>query len=245
MILSRRDLMRSGLSLTLWLGVGLGTAGVAGQARAQVTVYDPAAVAQAIKTVSNGLSQIQALQSQLTNQARMLQTLGVDVTGPLRDIAGQATALLQQARGLGYQAANISQTFADLYPDDLSGLSARDLAARLASWSQSSRQTLQDAMAVQNQIVQAQGATGQAVASAVGASQSAAGQTAAIQATNQLLAALSTQLTQLQTLIITQARQAETWEAERRAVVTKSEADRQRNSAVTRGAPRFSGDVLQ
>lgn len=240
MSLSRRSLMLSSVAL----GLAVGLTGPAPAARAQMTVYDPAAVAQAIKQVQQGLRQVQALQSQLAQQARMLQGLGVDVTGPLRDIAGQATALLQQARGLGYQAANISQGFADLYPDDLTGLSARDLAVRLARWSQNSRQTLQDAMQVQNQIVQAQGATHQAVASAIDASQAAAGQTAAVQATNQLLAALSTQLTQLQTLMITQARQAETWEAERRGLVTKGEADRQRNSAVTRGAPRFSGDVL-
>jgi len=235
---TRRSLMLSGLA-------ALGLTGLTRPAHAQVTVYDPTGLTQAIKQVQQGLQQVQALQSQLTQQARMLQGLGVDVTGPLRDIAGQATALLQQARGLGYQATSISQGFADLYPSDLTGASAKDLASRLATWTQNSRQTLQEAMQVQNQIVQAQGATSQAVASAVGASQAAAGQTAAVQATNQLLAALSTQLTQLQTLMITQARQAETWEAERRAVVTKGEADRQRNSAVTRSAPRFSGDVLQ
>jgi P-type conjugative transfer protein TrbJ len=237
MALHRRGLLLTGLTFVL--------AGAALPAHAQMTVYDPAAVAQAIKQVQQGLAQVQALQSQLAQQTRMLQSLGVDVTGPLRDIAGEATALLQQARGLGYQATSISQGFAELYPDDLGALSARELAARLAAWSQNSRQTLQEAMQVHNQIVQAQDATGQAVASAVSASQGAAGQTAAIQATNQLLAALSTQLTQLQSLMITQARQAETWEAERRGLVTKGEADRQRNSAVTRSAPRFSGDVLQ
>lgn len=236
MIRTRRSLFQASLGFVLGLG------GAATRARAQVTVYDPAAVAQAIKQVSQSLQQIQALQDQLTNQARMLQNLGVDVTGPLRDIAGQATALLQQARGLGYQAASISQGFAYLYPSELSGLSAKDLAARLTAWSQNSRETLQEAMQVQNQIVQAQGATSQAVVSAVGASQGAAGQTAAIQATNQLLAALSTQLTQLQALMITQARQAETWEAERRAVVTKGEADRQRQSVLAPYAPTFTKD---
>ncbi|GGL36125.1 conjugal transfer protein TrbJ [Caulobacter rhizosphaerae] len=238
--LDRRRLLVRSLS---WV-TATAVAGGASAARAQMTVYDPAAVAQAIKQVQQGLAQVQALQSQLAQQTRMLQSLGVDVTGPLRDIAGQATALLRQAQGLGYQAASVSQGFADLYPNDLSGLSAQDLAQRLAAWSQSSRQTLQEAMQVQNQIVQAQDATGQAVVSAVSASQAAAGQTAAVQATNQLLAALSTQLTQLQALIITQARQAQTWEAERRGLVTKGEADRSRNSAVTRSAPRFSGDVL-
>jgi P-type conjugative transfer protein TrbJ len=220
-------------------------AGVLGRpALAQSVVYDPAAVAQAIKQVTQGLQQIQALQSQLQQQAQMLERLGLDVTAPLREIASQATGLLKQAQGLGYQAADLSQVFAQAYPTDLVGLSPKDLAARLSAWTQSSRQTLQEAMQVQNQIAQAQSVTGNAVSAAVGASQGAAGQTAAVQATNQLLAALSLQLTQLQTLLITQARQTQTLEAERQGLMAKGEADRQRNAVVVRTPPRFSGNSL-
>lgn len=221
-----------------------GGAALSRSVRAQVVVNDPAAIAQAIKQVQQGLQQIQALKDQLAQQARMVQSLGADVTGPLRDITAQATGLLRQAQGLGYGATDISRDFAALYPGDLAGLSPKDLAARLAAWTQNSRQTLQEAMQVQNQIAQAQPATAAAVAGAVTASQNAAGQTAAVQATNQLLSALSTQLTQLQILLITQARQAETYEAERRALVSKGEADRQRNSVITRAPPRFKGDSL-
>lgn len=208
--------------------------GLAAPARAQVTVYDPAAVTQMLRQVSQGLQQIQALQAQLANSERMLQGLGVDVTGPLRDIAAQATGLMRQSQGLGYNAADLSREFAALYPSDLAGLSPAALADKLAAWNQASRQTLQEAMQVQSQIVQAQGQTAGAVTGAVAASQAAAGQTAAVQATNQLLAALSVQLTQLQTLLISQARQVQTFEAERRALAAKAEADRQRMSVVTR-----------
>lgn len=210
--------------------------GGARTATAQVTVYDPAAVAQMVKQVSQGLQQIQTLQAQLTNSERMLQTLGLDVTGPLRDIAGQATALLRQAQGLGYSAADISRDFSSLYHGDLAGLTPAALADKLTAWDQASRQTLQEALQVQNQIAQAQGTTASAVGAAVDASQAAAGQTAAVQATNQLLAALSTQLTQLQTLLITQGRQAQTYEAERRALVSKGEADSERLSKISRAA---------
>ena len=236
MILTRRRLLAGGLG-----ALGLAPAG---GARAQMTVYDPAAVTQAIKQVSQGLQQIQALKDQVAQQARMLAGLGVDVTGPLRNIASQATGLLQQAQGLGYSASDISRDFAQLYPSDLGDLSPAQLAARLSAWTQNSRQTLQEAMQVQNQIAQAQAVTAGAVGAAVNASQAAAGQTAAVQATNQLLAALSTQLTQLQTLLITQARQGETLEAERRGLVAKGEADRQRNSVVTRPPRRFTKDSL-
>jgi len=220
-------------------------AGVAEPARAQLTVYDPAAVAQMLKQVSQGLQQIQALQAQLANSERMLQTLGLDVTGPLRDIASQATGLLRQAQGLGYSAADVSRDFAALYPGDLAGLTPAALAQKLQAWSQASRQTLQDALQVQNQIAQAQGATAGAVGAAIDASQAAAGQTAAVQATNQLLAALSTQLTQLQTLLITQGRQAQTFDAERRALVDKGEADRQRAAALPAPPPPSSRRAFQ
>jgi P-type conjugative transfer protein TrbJ len=194
--------------------------------------------------VSQGLQQIQALKDQLTQQAQMIAKLGVDVTGPLGQIVAETTGLLKQAQGIGYQAADLGRSFAQLYPQDLSGMSAKDIAAKLAAWSQSSRQTLQEAMQVQNQIAQAQPTTAQAVAAAVGASQDASGQTAAVQATNQLLAVVSSQMMQLQTLLITQARQSETFEAERRAVFSKAEADRGRLLTVTRRPRVFSGDSL-
>lgn len=235
MIVCRRRVLRLALAPVL---TPLLAGALVGTARAQLTVYDPAAVAQMLKQVSQGLQQIQALQAQLANSQRMLQTLGLDVTGPLRDIAGQATSVLHQAQGLGYTAADISRDFSALYPGDLAGLTPAALADKLKAWSQASRQTLQDALQVQNQIAQAQSATAGAVGAAVDASQAAAGQTAAVQATNQLLAALSTQLTQLQTLLITQGRQAQTYEAERRALVSKGEADRQRASVLPAPPPR-------
>jgi P-type conjugative transfer protein TrbJ len=231
-----------------WTPLGLApllAAGLAPAAHAQLTVYDPAAVAQMLKQVSQGLQQIQTLQAQLASSQRMLETLGLDVTGPLRDIAGEATGLLRQAQGLGYTAADISRDFAALYPGDLAGLTPAALADRLKAWSQASRQTLQDALQVQNQIAQAQGITAGAVGAAVDASQAAAGQTAAVQATNQLLAALSTQLTQLQVLLITQGRQAQTYEAERRALVEKGEADRQRAAALPAPPPPSSRRAFQ
>jgi P-type conjugative transfer protein TrbJ len=218
--------------------------GLAPAAHAQTMVYDPAAVAQALKQVSQGLEQIQALKDQLTQQAQMIAKLGIDVTGPLGQIAAEATGLLKQAQGIGYSALDLSKSFAQLYPSDLAGMSPKDLAAKLLSWSQASRQTLQEAMAVQNQIAQAQPTTAAAVRAAVSASQDASGQTGAVQATNQLLAALSVQLAQLQTLLMTQSRQAETYEAERRAVFDKAEAERLRNATLTRRPRRFSGDSV-
>jgi P-type conjugative transfer protein TrbJ len=209
-------------------GLALSLANIAPvPAQAQVAVIDMNAIIQAEQQVSQGLTQIKQLEAQVANQAQMLQRLETDVTGPLTQITGQATAILQQAQGLGYNSQNIAQQYQQLYPTSMSGSSFTQTQAALASWRQASSQTLQQAMTLQNQIVQAQPTTTRAVSAAVSASQGAAGQTSAIQATNQLLAAVSAQLTQLQTLLITEARAQQTAAAQAQATQAAGQADSQ------------------
>ena len=197
-------------------------------ASAQVTVIDPAAIGQAIRQVSLQLQQIQQLEAQLANEAAMLKNVGTNVTAPLLSIDAQATQLLQQAQGIGYNGQNVAQQYQQLYPASMQGMSFAQINQALAAWQTNSRQTLQQAMATQNQIVQAQPVTANAVTGAVAASQNAPGQTAAIQATNQLLAALSTQLTQLQTILITQARATQTADAQVQAAQAAGAAEHAR-----------------
>jgi len=223
------------------LALAAGVAATAPQpAVAQVTVIDPAAIAQAVRQVSQQLQQIQQLEAQLNNQAAMLKSLGTDVTAPLLAINAQATQLLQSAQGIGYNSQNVAQQFSQAYPTSMQGASFVQIIAALAAWRTSSSQTLQAAMATQNQIVQAQPATANAVQSAVAASQTAAGQTGAIQATNQLLSALSTQLTQLQTILITQARATQIAQAQAQAAQTAGAAESQRYWNVQTPASRVT-----
>ena len=197
-----------------------------------VVVNDPAAIAQMVSQVTNSLRQIEQLQSQITNQVAMLQKLGTDVTQPLAQISQQATQLLQQAQAIGYNSQNIGQQFQQLYPANLSGSSLQQILQRYGSWQDNSRLTLQDSMRLQNQLVRDQPTTANAVTSAVAASQSAAGQTAAIQATNQLLAALSGQLQGLQSILIAQARTQET-------ILAQQQAGSVAAAAVTQRATTF------
>ena len=221
--------------------LGLGMSGAAPPlAQAQITVIDPGAIAQAIKQVSQQLAQIQLLQAQLSNQAAMLQRLGTDVTGPLAAITAQATQLLRQAQGIGYNSQNLVQQYEQIYPATMQGMSFAQNGQALATWQANSRRTLQEAMATQNQVVQAQPATAAAVNGAVAASQSAAGETAAVQATNQLLAALSTQLTELQTILITSGRAAQTAQAQAQAAQAAGAAESQRYWNVQKPASRVN-----
>lgn len=209
----RRQLLAAAAIVAVSLGLGP----MPQPAAAQQIVFDPRAVAQAVQQVRQGLAQIQQMQAQVTNQVAMLQRLGTDVTKPLAQINAQASQLMQQAQGIGYNSQNIAGQFQQFYPTSLSGQNFAQIQQRLASWEANSRLTLQDSMAVQNQLVRSQATTAGAVNSAVTASQGAAGQTAAIQATNQMLAALSSQLQGLQTILIAQARTQETILAQQQA----------------------------
>jgi P-type conjugative transfer protein TrbJ len=207
-------------------------------AQAQMAVIDLKAILQAEQQVSQGLTQIQRLESQLTNQAAMLQHLETDVTGPIAQITGQATAILLQAQGIGYNAQNAAQQYATLYPTTMSGATLASTQASLATWRQNNTLALQDALQMQNRIAQGQPTMSAQVASAVTASQGATGQTAAIQASNQLLATVSAQLTQLQNLLITQARAEQTLAAQAQASQAAGAADSQRFWATPTPASR-------
>jgi P-type conjugative transfer protein TrbJ len=232
---SRRSILRSAV-----LAAGLLLAAPLPAAQAQVAVVDLRAILQAEQQVSQGLTQIQRLESQLSNQAAMLQHLQTDVTGPVAQITGQATSILQQAQGIGYGAQNVAQQYASLYPTTMPGASLASTQASLATWRQNNALALQQALQMQNQIAQGQTTTSAQVASAVGASQGAAGQTAAIQASNQLLAVVSAQLTQLQNLLITQARAEQTLAAQAQATQAAADADRQRAWAISQPPTRLT-----
>jgi P-type conjugative transfer protein TrbJ len=230
----RRYFSSAGLALALVLTVSAPPP----VAHAQMAVIDVKAILQAEQQVSNSLTQIQRLESQLTNQAAMLQKLQTDVTGPIAQIASQATGILQQAQGIGYGAQNVAQQYATLYPSTMPGASLATTQASLGTWRQNNALALQQALQMQNAIAQGQPITSAQVASAVSASQGAAGQTSAIQATNQLLATVTAQLTQLQNLLITQARAEQTLAAQAQASQATGEADSQRFWATTPPASR-------
>jgi P-type conjugative transfer protein TrbJ len=232
----RRYFSAAGLALALVLTV-TATPPVA---HAQMAVIDVKAILQAEQQVSNSLAQIQRLEAQLTNQAAMLQKLQTDITGPIAQIASRASGILQQAQGIGYGAQNVAQQYARLYPSTMPGASLATTQASLATWRQNNALALQQALQMQNAIAQGQPITSAQVASAVSASQGAAGQTSAIQATNQLLATVTAQLTQLQNLLITQARAEQTLAAQVQASQAAADADRQRFWTVSQPASRLS-----
>lgn len=193
-------------------------------AQAQMAVVDVRAIAQQLKAVQQGLQQLQQLQQQTANSQSMLQKLGSNISPELGSIVGDATSIMKSAQGIGYSAKSVTSQMDSMYPKSMLGMSWDQIASATTAMSNASRQTRQEAFEAQNAIVDSQTRTQNAVSGAVSASQAAAGQTAALQATNQLLAALSTQLTGLQTLLLTQMRAAQSIDAQNAALAAAGRA---------------------
>jgi P-type conjugative transfer protein TrbJ len=205
----------------------LAIAAATAPAHAQYEVYDPwtfqeqtITYTQAVQQVANGVSQLQQLQSQLQAQQSMLQNLGTDNTsGTLAQVNSQAQQILQQAQGIGYNSGTAGQAFASQYPPTTSvaGFNSGQLNAALSVWQNNNSAALQSAVNMQAQVASNQQATASAVQNAVNASNNAPGQTAAIQATNQLLAAVAAQLAQLQAILLTQSQAQATLAAQQQS----------------------------
>lgn len=194
-------------------------------AQAQMPVYDGANYAQMMQSVSQGVRQLQSLQVQVQQQAAMLARLQQNFSKPLSAVNQANAQTLGQAVGIGYAAGDIAASFSSAYPTSLPGARSAQITASLANWRSRSRQTLEEAMGAQITVAGAQPTTAQSVTAAVAASQSAPGQTAAIQSTNQILAALSVQLSQLQTLMMTAARAAQSSAAEQQSLPAAAAAE--------------------
>lgn len=238
---------KSRLLAGLGLALTLAVAAAPPPASAQFAVIDVKAIQQAVTqannqltAINNQLVQIQRLESQLSNQALMLQKMETDVTGPILSIENQATQILQNAGGIGYGAGNVAQNFANLYPSTMPGATLAGTQASLATWRTNNVAAIQAALQAQNHIVQNQPTVTSQVQTAVAASQGAAGQTAAIQATNQLLATVTKQLTDLQNLLITQSRAEQLLAAQGQASQTAGAADSQRFWSVSAPASRVT-----
>lgn len=206
----------------------LTTTALTSPAQAQFAVVDVRAIAQALKQVEQGAQQVANLRQQVAAQQQMLAKLGANISPELTNIVGDATSIMKSAQGIGYGAKNLTNQLDSIYPKDMAGSTWDQILREQNKWQNQSRQTRQEAMEAQNAIVNSQERTQRAVERTVAASQSAAGQTAAVQATNQLLAALSTQLTGLQTLLLTQMRAAQTVENQNAGIRTAADANMRR-----------------
>lgn len=209
-------------AIALALAVVAGGVGTDHPARAQgIPVIDTSNLVQAFLDVQNGLDQLLQLKQQLTAQLDMIKSLPYTIMPDLTELISATRDLMSAVDMIQSLGSDLDSELADIFPADAADLtnvaSFQDLVNKLDRINGQARRAQAQSMQLQNQISQNQARTASAVDAAVSASQGASGQTAVAQATNQVLAAMSSQLTELQSLSITASRAAETERLERQA----------------------------
>lgn len=182
---------------------------------------------------------------QITNTIRQLEYSARMLSGLSVNNASDVIRGMQQVRSMlgtlnpAIESINGSDDlFRRCFPEEYQkGISQRDLAGKVQEWRRVSEATMQESWRVEAAAVAEQEAAARRVGDLVAASQAAPGQTAAIQAGNQLLASLSGQLAAMQSTTMAHQRAVETVMASE-----ASDVDRQRalGEAVTRDSPGWA-----
>ncbi|MGH7084291.1 MAG: hypothetical protein ACREFN_04800 [Acetobacteraceae bacterium] len=179
----------------------------AGPARAQgIPVFDNTSFLELVQQFEQGAQQLAELQQQLTADLNMLRSLPDTIMPGLGNLLQQTQSLMQQVAMIRDMGTSLQSQLQSLYPTNYSNTSLSGILSELSQMTTTTQGAYQTSMALQNQVAANQPELSQAVDAANAASMSAAGPTAAIQASNQILGALSQQLGDLQSLLIGQQR---------------------------------------
>ena len=170
-------------------------------------VYDPTAVGQLITQVNNQIQMLNNLVTQVQQGQAMLNPLGSNILPGLSSLMQNTQNLVSNLNNIGSTGASLTSALNAQYPTNFSNLnSVSAILAKLSAMQNQTRFAMESSIAMQNQIADNQGQISGAMSSAVQASNAASGPTAALQATNQILATLSQQMSDLQSILIAHMR---------------------------------------
>jgi P-type conjugative transfer protein TrbJ len=183
-------------------------------AAAQWEVFDPSNFAENVLQASRDLqqieNQIQSLQNEammLTNMGKNLQALGLNELGPILSDLDQVRSIVNQPFGVGFDLGTTQSAFGQYWPATYAtGTSNTALQSDgLTRWTDAMQSFLQT-LSIGAQVVRNVENDAASLSALVGASQGAAGNLEATQATNQLLALSTKQQLQTQSLLAAQYR---------------------------------------
>jgi P-type conjugative transfer protein TrbJ len=168
-------------------------------------IFDPSAMVEHVEQVAQLGQQIAAVAQQIQNQFKDLAHLSGDVAP--NDPATIAGIQQQFEAGL-YTATDPTSQLDQRYPTDMSNATWAQYHSDESTWAGDERQSLVENRQIQNQVYQDMDTTRQQVEAIVEASNSAPGETAVIQAHNDLLALTSGEVAKLQALKVARSRLA-------------------------------------
>jgi P-type conjugative transfer protein TrbJ len=160
-------------------------------ARAQLTVIDPANLAQSITQVSHMVEQLRNQAAQIEQATAMLRQNPLQLSPELSQSIGEARALFESVEGLAFEADQLGDDLRTLYPETWAGHDLEDVLAQSDRWLDESRASLRRAMEAEARAARSIESTRGRIDRAVQSSSAAEGQSGAIQAGNQLLGSAS------------------------------------------------------
>jgi P-type conjugative transfer protein TrbJ len=188
-------------------------------------VLDPIALVENVLKVVDLGEQIDAVVQQVENEVKELEHLSLSA---VPNIAGIVSGVEGQLNSSLYSTANPASQLDTRYPADMSNATWAQYQSNQSTWTDNQRQSLVENRQLQNQVYQDMDTTTQQVQDIVDASNSASGETSAIQAHNDLLAVASGELAKLQSLKIARARLKTERLAQQQSESSYAEAERQR-----------------
>ena len=170
-------------------------------------VYDPTAVGNLITQVNQQLQILNNVVTQVKQGEAMLNPLNSNILPGLSGLISQTQQLVGSLNNISSTGASLQNALTSQYPTDFSNLQGvSGILSKLSSMQAQTRSALQQSVALQNQVANNQADISSAMSTAVNASNGASGPTAALQATNQILATLSQQIGDLQSILIAHMR---------------------------------------
>lgn len=207
-------------------------------------VIDPTNLVQNTYTAARELqqinNQIQQLQNEariLVNQAEDLKNLDYESEEHIRRVLERIETLMRRADEITYEVEQSERAYAERFPDSYEALTRDEIVMTALNQWEISRSAFSDAILVQSGIVTGIVESRDTLTDLVGASQSATGNLAAVQAGNQLTALSVEQQMQMQQLMAAQYR-AEGLEAARRAAIDEQSREFHRRFMGERSAYR-------
>jgi P-type conjugative transfer protein TrbJ len=188
-------------------------------------VLDPVALIENVLKVVDLGEQIDAVVQQVENEVKELEHLNLSAAP---NIAGIVSGVEGQLESSLYSAPNPSNQLDTRYPANMSNATWAQYQSDQSTWTDNQRQSLVENRQLQNQVYQDMDTTTQQVQDIVDASNSASGETSAVQAHNDLLAVASGELAKLQSLRVARSRLKTEQLAQQQSESSFAEAERER-----------------
>ncbi len=188
-------------------------------------VLDPVALVENVLKVVDIGEQIDAVVQQVENEVKELEHLNLS---DVPNIAGIVSSVEGKLESSLYSTSSPASQLDSRYPADMSNTTWTQYQSDQSTWTDNQRQALVENRQVQNQIYQDMDTTTQQVKGIVDASNSASGETSAIQAHNDLLAVLSGELAKLESLKLARSRPKTEKLAQEQSEASYADAERQR-----------------